>query len=127
MRLQPLRISLYLSLLFFLLSPSCFAQKDLKYLQYDTDLLTKEFHKGRREAVRNQMPAESMAVFFAAPERNRANDDDYQYHQDPSFYYLTGCIEPNSLLLIFKDKQTIGGIQANEFLFVQDKDPKEEV
>jgi len=58
------------------------------------DYLTKEFHKGRRDALRAKMPTNSVAVFFANPVRNRANDVDYVYHQDPDFYYLTGYKEP---------------------------------
>ncbi|RKR10976.1 hypothetical protein C8C82_2978 [Flavobacterium sp. 81] len=34
-----------------------------------TDYLSKEFHKGRREAFRNLMPANSVAVIFSYPER----------------------------------------------------------
>ena len=40
------------------------------------DYLTPAFHEGRRQAVRAQMPPNSVAVFFANPVRNRANDVD---------------------------------------------------
>ena len=69
------------------------------------DYLSSEFHKDRRDNVRNLMPKNSVAVFFANPVRNRANDVDYHYHQDPNFYYLTGFREPNSVLLIFSEDQ----------------------
>lgn len=92
-----------------------------------TDFLTADFHKERREAVRSMMPANSVAVFFANPVRNRANDVDYIYHQDPDFYYLTGYKEPNSVLLIFseerKDKE---GNNFNEAIYVQERDPAAE-
>ena len=105
-----------------------FAQsQDLKYYRYENDYLPKEFHKGRRDSLRKQMPANSVAILFSAPERNRSNDDDFQYHQNPNFYYLTGLTEPNSMLLIFKDIQNIGGITSDECLFVQDRDPQKEV
>ncbi|MGL5890177.1 MAG: aminopeptidase P N-terminal domain-containing protein, partial [Bacteroidia bacterium] len=65
---------------------------------YDTDLLTPEFHEGRRNALRALLPDSSVAVFFASPVRNRANDVDYDYHPDPNFYYLTGLREPNAML-----------------------------
>jgi Xaa-Pro aminopeptidase len=94
---------------------------------YDKDLLSKEFHQLRREALRQQMPANSVAVFFASPERNRANDINYLYHQDPDFFYFSGFNETNSILLVFKDEQTIGGIKANDFIFVQNRDPKSEL
>ncbi|MBL0104082.1 MAG: aminopeptidase P family protein [Bacteroidetes bacterium] len=56
-----------------------------------------------------------------------SNDNDYPYHQDPDFYYLTGFTEPNSLLIISKEKISCNEVSANEFLFVQNKNPKKEV
>lgn len=94
---------------------------------YDNDLLTKEFHQGRREAIRKGLPDSSCAVFFANPERQRANDTKFIYHQDPDFYYLTGLNEPNSLLIIFKDPQTFyDTIITNELIFVQDRNSSQE-
>ncbi len=87
-----------------------------------------EFHQERREAVRKKMPDNSVAVFFANPVRNRSNDVDYLYHQDPNFFYLTGYREPNALLLIFKkEQQDAKGISYNEAIFVQPRDPRTEM
>jgi len=94
---------------------------------YDTDLLTKEFHRSRREALRNGLPDSACAVFFSNPERARANDTKFMYHQDPNFYYLTGLNEPNSMLIIFKEPQTFyDSITTNELIFVQDRNPMQE-
>ena len=71
-----------------------------------SDFLGKDFHQQRRQALREKLPINSVAVFFANAVRNRSNDVDYIYHQDPNFYYLTGYREPDAVLLIFKDKQT---------------------
>src|SRR4051812_7705798 len=71
-----------------------------------TDFLDKSFHKERRAKLREKLPPNAVAVFFANPVRNRANDTEYMYHQDPNFYYLTGYKEPNAVLFLFKDKQT---------------------
>ncbi|MFV8343288.1 aminopeptidase P N-terminal domain-containing protein [Flavobacterium sp. XS2P39] len=90
------------------------------------DYLSAQFHKERREALRAKMPKNSVAVFFGNPIRNRANDVDYVYHQDPDFYYLTGYKEPNSVLVVFADNQTADGKSFNELLYVQEKNPKEE-
>ncbi len=85
-----------------------------------SDFLTSEFHKDRREKLREIMPASSVAVFFANPVRNRANDVDFLYHQDPNLYYLTGYTEPHTVLLIFKENQTTqNGESYNEIIFVQ--------
>lgn len=92
-----------------------------------TDFLPADFHKERREAVRNMMPANSIAVFFANAQRNRANDVDYIYHQDPDFYYLTGYREPNAVLVIFSENQKDSeGSTYNEIIYVQERDPKAE-
>lgn len=95
---------------------------------YDTDLLTKEFHADRRSALRTLMPENSCAIFFSAPWQKRANDVNYQYHQDPDFYYLSGLMETNSILIILKTPLTFyDTIICNEILFVQDRNPRQEV
>lgn len=90
------------------------------------DFLTKDFHAERRQKFREKMPANSVAVFFANPIRNRANDVDYTYHQDPDFFYLTGYREPNAVLLIYKDKQQMNGATYDEIVFVQSKNERAE-
>jgi Xaa-Pro aminopeptidase len=92
------------------------------------DFLTKEFHKERRAKLREKLPQNSVAVFFANPVRNRANDVEYVYHQDPDFYYLTGYKEPDAVLFIFKDKQTAAnGTLYDEIIFVQPRNIKAEM
>lgn len=94
---------------------------------YDKDLLPASFHKERRDSLRSLMEPNSVMVLFSSPVRNRSNDVDYEYHQDPNFYYLTGLREPHSVVVIFKDQKLYEGIKTNELLFVQDRDPKSEV
>ncbi len=95
---------------------------------YAQNTLTPEFHAKKRQEVRAKLPANSVAVYFSAAIRNRANDVDYHYHQDPNFYYLTGFKEPHSLLLIYKEMQTDeNGDTYNEVLFVQPHHPREEL
>lgn len=93
----------------------------------DTDLLTKEFHAARREALRKMMPANSCAVFFA----NMNKSDDISrtaYHQDPNFYYFTGLNESNAMLIIFKEAQPLGDAgEQNEIIFIKDLNPATEV
>lgn len=94
---------------------------------YDNDLLSPAFHRGRREALRAKLPVGGVGLFFASPVRNRSNDVDYEYHQDPNFYYLTGLREPGALLLVFKEARMIAGEVTDEVLVVQDRDPRHEV
>lgn len=95
--------------------------------EYDRDLLPSDFHAGRRDELRKMMPENSVAVFFSNPIRNRSNDVDYEYHQDPNFYYLTGVTEPNSILVVFSEPQMIDGEKTNEVIFVQERDESIEV
>ena len=112
MKIVRLYLLLALSLGFFIGQ----AQEVLK----PSDFLTSEFHKERRDELRKIMPAKSVAVFFANPVRNRSNDVDFLYHQDPNLYYLTGYQEPHAVLLIFKENQTAQNNESyNEIIFVQ--------
>jgi len=99
----------------------CFSQ-DAENLP--ADHLTKGFHSGRREALRQMMPPNSVAVIFAYPERVFSNDVNYPYHQNPDLYYFSGYNEPRSVLFIFKDQQvTTDDKKYNEVFFIQKKDP----
>src|ERR1700709_763699 len=69
------------------------------------DYLTREFHAGRREALRKLMPENSVAVIFAYPERVFSKDVNYVYHPNPDLYYFSGYKEADAVLLIFKDIQ----------------------
>jgi Xaa-Pro aminopeptidase len=110
----------FLSILFITISLNYQAQTP-------TDFLKKDFHKERRELLRSKMPQNSVTVVFANPLRNRANDVDYVFHQDPNFYYLTGYREPNGVLVLFSDDQTNeDGISYNEILYVQERDERAE-
>ncbi|QOG03843.1 aminopeptidase P N-terminal domain-containing protein [Flavobacterium sp. MDT1-60] len=90
-----------------------------------TDYLSKEFHKGRREAFRNMMPANSVAVVFSYPERVFSKDVNYNFHQNPDMYYLTGYKEPDGVLLLFKEPQ--GTEKYTEVLFVRERNAAREI
>ena len=98
------------------------AQDDLP-----TDYLSKEFHAGRRDALRKIMPDNSVFVVMAFPTRTFSNDVDYLYHQNPDMYYFSGYKEPHSLLVIFKEEQKgADGPSYKELIFVQKKDQRAE-
>lgn len=112
--------TIYTSLLFLLIAAVGFSQEP-------TDYLSADFHKERRDILRAKMPKNSVAVVFANPLRNRANDVDYVFHQDPNFYYLTGYREPNGVLVLFAENQTdADGNSYNEILYVQERDARAE-
>ncbi len=91
-----------------------------------TDYLPKSFHAGRRAELRSKMPANSVAVIFAAPVRNYANDVDYVFHQNPDLYYFTGYKEPHSVLIVFKEKQVSAEGEFDEIFYVQKRNPQAE-
>jgi Xaa-Pro aminopeptidase len=92
-----------------------------------TDYLSKEFHAGRRDALRELMPANSVVAVFAFPTRTFSNDVEYLYHQNPDLYYFSGYKEPHSLLLVFKEEQTdSAGNKYKEILFVQKRNVQAE-
>ncbi|MCR9227551.1 MAG: aminopeptidase P family protein [Flavobacteriaceae bacterium] len=92
-----------------------------------TDYLPADFHKERRDAVRDKLPPNTAVVLFANAERNRANDVDYIYHQDPNFYYLTGYKEPNAVLVIFSEERTdASGNSFDEIFYVQERNARAE-
>lgn len=80
-----------------------------------------DFHAGRRSVLREKMPPNSVAVFFANPIRNRANDVDYVYHQDPNFYYLTGWPEPHAVLVLYSSPQKDAQGDYHERLYIQER------
>lgn len=116
-----LKIISTLFFLFFSVFSSLLAQS--LYSTFDSN-----FYKGRRKALSAQMPANSVVVIFANPIRNRSNDVDFVYHQDPDFYYLTGLREPNAVLLLFSTPQKdVQGNLFTELLFLQEKDSIKEL
>jgi len=121
--------------LFVLLLPICLVAQEQPTLRldddvhgvYDNDLLSAEFHRGRREALRALLPKGGVAVFFANPVRNRSNDVDFEYHQDPDFYYLTGLREPDAVLFVFKEPRVFTDGSYSELLVLRDRDPGREI
>jgi Xaa-Pro aminopeptidase len=110
-----------------LLLLASYAMAGFAQLPLPKDYLTKEFHKSRRDALRQIMPANSVAVFFSAPVRNFANDVEYKYHPNPDLYYFTGYMEPEAVLLVFKEPQTAGVTEPySEIFFVQKRDSANE-
>ncbi|MBL4754619.1 MAG: aminopeptidase P N-terminal domain-containing protein [Flavobacteriales bacterium] len=95
--------------------------------EYDTDLLSAAFHQGRREALRSLLPENSAAIFFANSIKNRSNDVDFEFHQSPNFYYLTGYTEPHGIFIIFKEVQSKDGQRFDELIFVQPRDSTKEL
>jgi Xaa-Pro aminopeptidase len=103
------------------------AQQHSAPYRYDTDPLPDSFFVRNRKALLDRIPDSSVAVFFSAPVRNRSNDVDYDYHQDPDFYYLTGFDAPDALLFLFKPAiKGIDGQPVTERLAIHARDASSE-
>lgn len=89
--------------------------------------LSPEFHKERREALRDSMEGLSMAAFFSAPVRPRSNDIEHPFVQDKNFLYFTGLHEKDALLLIFSDTVKFDGFRTDELLFLPPHDEADAV
>lgn len=74
----------------------------------------------RRKRFMSQM-RDGVAIFFAAPVRQRNNDVDYDYRQDSDFYYLTGFEEPESVCVLAPSNPV-----QQYTLFVLPRDPEKE-
>ena len=91
------------------------------------DYLSKEFHAGRRDALRAIMPENGVMAVFSYPTRNFSNDVDYLFHQNPDMYYFSGYKEPDGILLIFKEEQNdASGNKFKELFFVQKRNAQQE-
>ncbi|MDC3218350.1 aminopeptidase P N-terminal domain-containing protein [Flavobacteriaceae bacterium] len=89
--------------------------------------LSSEFHKKQRQQLREKLPNNSVAVYFSAPVRNRANDVDFEYHPDPNFYYLTGWNEPHAVLIVYSSPQKDLEGTYFEKLYVRERDANNEM
>lgn len=101
---------------------------------YDTDLMSPVVFRAHREKLMKEIGEGSVAFFFAAPERNRNNDVEYEYRQNDNFYYLTGMSETNSVVALIPSgvnvrdpKDSSKTISVREILFVQPRDSAREV
>ncbi|MFI5163483.1 MAG: aminopeptidase P N-terminal domain-containing protein [Sphingobacteriales bacterium] len=124
--MKMLNKTLLFALLLCLASFQGFSQTTAPEENLPKDYLTKEFHAGRRDALRALMPANSVAVVFAYPERVFSKDVNYVYHANPDLYYFAGYKETSAVLLIFKEMQHGADGDYNELFFVNHRDPAQE-
>ncbi len=84
-------------------------------------IVKQEFTR-RRKQLMAMMEDNSIAIIPAAPERTRSRDTEYSFRQDSDFYYLSGFVEPESVLVL------IPGREHGEYvLFCREKDREKEI
>ena len=60
----------------------------------------RRIHASRRARLLAGAGADAIVVLPAAPERVRSRDTLHPYRQDSDFLYLTGFLEPESVLVL---------------------------
>ncbi|MBS1494538.1 MAG: aminopeptidase P family protein [Bacteroidetes bacterium] len=91
-----------------------------------------EFHKSRRDEFAKLMGDDSIAVIFGNTHINKSYDANYNFRQHKNFYYLTGFLEPDSVLMLsgggikYYDYDSKKESTSKEILFVQEKDETKE-
>ncbi len=68
---------------------------------------------------------DAVCVFPAAPVFTRNNDVEHDYRQDSDLFYLTGWVEPSSVLVIGSTTEN-GKVSYNSTMFVRPRDPERE-
>jgi Xaa-Pro aminopeptidase len=76
----------------------------------------------RRAKTMAALGAETILVMWSAPTRVFSNDVDYEYHQDPNLFYLTGMTQEETTLVVVPGAKT-----KRAWLFVRAADPRREL
>ncbi len=76
----------------------------------------------RRKNLMALMEANSIAIIPSAHDQVRSRDTEFPFRQDSDFYYLSGFVEPEAVLVL------IPGRKHGQFvIFCRDRDPKMEL
>jgi Xaa-Pro aminopeptidase len=70
----------------------------MKYLPIDSALFV-----ANRANLRKELPANSMAIFFASDEMPRSGDQAFVFRQNPDLFYLSGIDQEKTILVIYPD------------------------
>ena len=75
----------------------------------------------RRQQLMQAAGDGSILTLPAAPERIRSRDTHYPYRRDSDFWYLTGCAEPDAVLVLVPGRK-----HGEAILFCRERDPERE-
>lgn len=70
-------------------------------------MLRAQFFKGNRKKLLQKLGADSLVVITAQSLMQRNSDTAYPFRQDSNFYYLTGSIEPDAVLILHAAEEFI--------------------
>lgn len=63
-------------------------------------------YKERRETILSHMPDNTAIIITGAQRQHQSEDQYYAFRQTGDFYYLTGWVEPDSILVLIKQSST---------------------
>lgn len=69
------------------------------------ELFSADFFIGNRERLRQLFTGTAPIIITANGRLQRGTDEPYDFHQDRSFWYLTGVDDPNAILVMDKGKE----------------------
>ncbi|MDA3807277.1 MAG: aminopeptidase P N-terminal domain-containing protein [Thiomicrorhabdus sp.] len=79
-----------------------------------------EFHQFNRQKLLASLPENSAVLVSSGAEKVRNRDVEYPFRAESDFFYLTGLIEPDCVLVLLKKESLV------THLFLRPKDPEQE-
>lgn len=67
-------------------------------------MLDRQFHISRREKLLEFLKDGQAGIFFAGSTKMMAGDEEYPFSVNRNFFYLTGCEEPDTVYLAYRQK-----------------------
>ena len=95
--------------------------KSYPYQYLNTRIKSEEYVE-RRETLMAHMADNSIAILPSATLQIRSNDTEYKFRQDSDFNYLTGFLEPDSVLVLVPGRE-----KGEVIYFCREKDPDKEL
>ena len=93
------------------------------YREYEADKIKPTEFAQRRREIELRLPKGNVTVLVTNPLQARNADCDFRFRPNSYFWYLTGCEEEDSALILAPDGITVDGKNVKEILFVRDKNP----
>ena len=84
--------------------------------------MNQEVYKKRRQELINQIGENDIVIVATETVKSRNGDVDYQFRPDSDFYYLSGFIEPEAVLVISPNRS-----QGEYVLFCRERDALREM
>lgn len=98
-----------------------FIAVDFAITQENTDGLSPQIYKIRREQLMETLGDSGAMILFSAQAKMREWDTPYEYHQDSDFFYVTGIDKENCTLLLIPQGVAVAGQKVREIIFLPER------